>query len=555
MKNIFNFKTLFLAVVLATGLLASCKDEEMLPGVDRLFRPIANTATVSMTWIKIDWDKYKGAKHYVLDLSVDSFKTVLRTSRTDSATYTFTGLDYDTKYNIRIHSVGDSILSNGDTIKSLNYVLPDVTTLDYPTLLTSPTSNDLIDNSIRMYWTLSSDSYTRVDVMINKDSVYKSVLVTAAENLAGTKIISGLQPGVNYMVKIFQGANYKGKKYYKTTAAQVFTGDVVDLRNFSDDKALSVLNQTFVDSLATAHPAGFNLVLSGGTSYTLPTINVSVPMNIITGLSFKGKAIMAVNGGFGIAAAKTVSSLRFEKIFFTQGNTSGKLKTDANYGGTYLFNLNLTNGNIGSMTLENCDIKYKRGVIRMQTTATITSLTINNCLMDSIGGYGVVNNANAASYIGDIVVTNSTVAHADKLFVGGASLGIKSLTIQNLTTCYAPQSISSPLPAFSANYFFDYKGNTIPGGITITNSLFGAGGNAAVNGMQSSCQNITMTNCYKASDLTWYVNPTTLATAPIDAFVSLGKLTTDIFTDPVKSNFKIKDATTASKKIGDPRWW
>lgn len=546
MRNTIQFKSLLLFILIGSAFFISCNDEKFLGNPNRLFRPIVKKATYSGTWINLQWDRYTGAISYEIQLSVDSFKTILRTDRTDSTIHLVSGLDYDTHYQIRMRSIGDSILSTGDTIRSDYYTLPDITTLDYPTFLTAPTSSDVIDNSIRVKWTVNSIVYTRIDVMVTKDSVYKSVTLDANDNQAGMKIISGLQPATSYYVKIFQNNNYMGKKIFKTSNSQVFSGDIVDLRNYSNDVSTTLITQTFIDSISAAHPNGLNLILSGGTVYNI-TVGLQIPvsMNIVTGLSFNGKAILAMDGSFCVKAATNVGKLRFEKVFFSEGPT--KLKTSGYYGATYALNFNQPGGNLDSLVLENCYLKYKRGAIRMQTTCSIKTMIIDNCFIDSIAGYGVINNGNDGSYIGDILVRNSTIAHSEKVFVGGKALGINSITLQNITTCYSPTT--------TTNYILDYNGNTIPGGITITNSLFGAGGAATANGMRSSCANITITNSYRATDLTWTLNTAgTDFVAPINDLVDFGAATNVIFADPTHSNFKVTDPKLVSK-IGDPRWW
>ena len=545
MKRLFNFNILFLVSAMVSLFVASCKDDAVELSADRLFRPLVDSTVVSTTWIRMVWQQYKDAKSYEVDLSADTFKTILRSQKTTDPRFTFSQLDFDTKYQIRVRSVGSKLVSSSDTIRS-GYTITHVSTLDYPTLLVAPTSADIIDQSVKLKWTSSSLVYTRIDVLTDINTVYKSVDLTNADNAAGEKIVSGLQPNTSYIFKIFSADGYKGKKTAKTAAAQVFEGDVVDLRLFSDEKALSILTQTFVDSLATAHPNGFNLVLSGGATYTLPGIILPVSMNVVTGLSFKGKAVIAVNGNFNVKASTTLASLKFDKIFFTQGNVAGKLKTDANFGGTYLVNMNLADGNIGNLAFSNCDIKYKRGVVRMQASANIAAVTITNCVFDSIGGYGIVNNANDLSSIGDISVKNSSILHSSALFVCGKAKGINSLTLENTTLCFSPNLNS---------YMFDYTGNAIPGGLTIKNSLFGVGNGATVNGIRSNCSNITITNCYKTSDLQWTMK-TDLSgpNAPITDFADLGKTTAQIFSNTSQSNYKVTDAALVNK-VGDPRWW
>ncbi|MDP4270923.1 MAG: DUF5123 domain-containing protein [Bacteroidota bacterium] len=558
MKNRNIIKALLFLPLLMLLVFTGCKDEESLGNADRLFRPMINQSTISMTWIKIAWDKYSGTKYYDLEISKDSFKTVLQSNHTDSTQFTFRNLDFDTKYQIRIRAIGDQTISTGDTISS-RYYNTELSTIDYPTLLTVPTSSDVIDNSIKVSWALSNLVYSRIDVMLNKDSVYKSVPLTAADNAAGVKIISGLQPKTSYIVKIFAEDGYKGKKTFKTTASQVFQGDVVDLRNYTDEQSKSLLTQLYVDSLGGAHPNGFNLVLSGGTTYSIPTLILPVPMNIVTGLSFRGKALMAVNGSIAVKGGITVDSIKFDKVFFTEGNASGKLKTDANFGATYVINMNQSGGNINKLIFENCDVKYKRGAIRMQTTANVSKLSINNCVFDSIADYGIVNNGNDASYIGDISVTNSTFAHCYKLFTCGKKLGINSLNISNITTCYTPY-----ISGASIYYLFDYATNTVPGGITVKNSVFGtgsnttSGGSTAVNGIRTATGAITsFTNCYKTSDLTWAVSTVDGVTpvAPINDLIDLKKTSAETFANPTLSNFKVTNNATLFNKIGDPRWW
>jgi hypothetical protein len=414
------------------------------------------------------------------------------------------------------------------------------TQINYPTDLITPTSADILDNSIRLKWTVTSNVYTRIDVCVNNTVVTKSVSLTTSDNTAGLKVIEGLQPSTTYYLKIYVGDVFKGEKVVKTIAAQKYVGDVVDLRGYSNDASLNLISQTFIDSISAAHQSGYNLLLKGGTKYIIGTVILPVKINIVTGLSFGGKAVLAINSCFSAPASTTVSKIRFEKVFFDQGTIAGKLKTDGNYGATYALNFNMSDGNVDSLIIENCDIKYKRGFIRMQTSARINSITVNNCLFDSIAGYGVINNANAASYIGNIVFKNSTVLHADKIFVGGQTLGINSITVDHVTTCYSPSTTSG--------YFLDYNSNAVPGGISVSNSLFGIGSaGATVNGYRAAAgANVTVTNCYKTSDLTW--------NNPFTGVTDLGLTTTQTFAAPTTSNYKVTDSKLVNL-VGDSRWW
>lgn len=549
MKNIFNFKKIILLTAAFMLIFSSCTDDDGLSLADRLFRPVLNTPPVpNMTSIKLVWDKYKDASFYELEISEDTFKTVLGSYKTDSAKYTFYNLEYDSPYQIRLRSVGKTILANGDTIKS-KYIIYQVRTIDYPTLLSAPTSSDVIDKSVRVKWKISSTLYTHIDVMLSKDTLFKTVLLSDLENVNGEKIIPGLQPNQSYIIKIYAGDEYKGKKTFKTANAQEFIGNVVDLRDYEDIEAKEILTQVFVDSLATLYPEGFNMILSGGTEYTLGTINIPVSLNMVTGLSFKGNAILRVNGSIGAKAGITISKLRLEKIFFDQGNVAGKLKTDGYFGGAYLINMNQANGNIDTLIVNNCVIKYKRGFLRLQTSATINQLTVSNCIMDSIGGYGIVNMDNSASLVKDMTIKNTTISHYDGYICRATKTSLipNSITIENITSCYGPGT---------GKYLFELTAKTYPGGISIKNSIFGGGltADGAVNGLRSDCSSITVDNCYKTTDLIWAIAVNAVEpTYPIDC-TDLGKTSLQIFNNPVFGDYKVSDAKLVNK-AGDPRWW
>ncbi|MCW1736094.1 fibronectin type III domain-containing protein [Anaerorudis cellulosivorans] len=541
MKKSVYINILFFGILVALCVTSGCKEDEELGNPPRLFRPVVREVSYGGTWIKVMWDKYKGVEAYQLQISTDSFTTILKEVTTDQTEYTFEDLEYDTQYQIRIKSIG------GD-ITSAYYVLEDVKTADYPTKLITPTATDVIDVAVRVRWEPSDVIYTRIDVLKN-DTLVKSVDLTEADNQACEKIIQGLQPQQTYVIKIYSDDDYCGKRLYQTTASENFGENTIDLRSLTEKESLNVITQDFVDSIHTVYPQGVTVVLMGGYTYEISTVLISHNIRFTTGLSLRGKALMAINGNFGISSAADKPTIRFDKIFFTEGTQTGKRKTDSNYGGTYVFNINQSGANANKIELNHCDIKYKRGVIRMQTASQIDSVTINNCVMDSIGGYGVVNNGHDAAYIRDIVVVNSTIAHADKVLVCGKALGVNSVTMQNVTTCYTP--------ANSSSYFLDYNKNTVPGGITLKNCLFGAGQDTVngVGGMRSSCQNIVVTGCYRTSDLIWYVpEGATEPASPINDVILLNMTSEELFKDPLHSDFTVTHESIVNK-VGDPRWW
>ncbi|MDR1810209.1 MAG: fibronectin type III domain-containing protein [Prevotella sp.] len=534
MKNLLKIKLLLLLAITNMCVFTACDDDD-LGTPDRLFRPVVDQ-TVSGTWIKLEWERYAGTLSYTLQLSESAdFATVLADVSIEETEYTFEGLEYNTQYYIRIRGVGDGIESAP--------IVYDVKTNKYPTKILSPASNDYIDTQVRMRW--EEETYDSMRVFIGKEYV-KTVILTTNDNDAKTFIVTDLEPSTTYTVKAYRADNYLGEMDYKTTAAQVFEGDYVDLRLLDDAEAYTTLTQTYFDELAALYPNGVTVVLNGATKYEIGTINLSASTKFVTGLSFLGGAVMEVKGSFAAASGADLSYVSFDNVIFT--DHSEKKRDTANFGGCYLFNFNQANGKVGDLSVLNCDIRYKRGVLRAQVATEIGKITFDNCLIDSIGGYGLVNADHAQAYFNDIVVKNTTMAHAEKILVATKpDRSTNAILMENMTVCYAPKG--------EGNYIIDFNNQAIPGGITIKNCIFGAGWGSSIRGIRSNTTNILVEKSYRASDATWSLNATSGEPYyPITDLELLTETTDDLFTAPNEVNFKLKKADFVGK-IGDPRWW
>ena len=531
-----NIKYLAFAAVFFALINSSCQKEEELGKADRLFRPIFSKISYSGSWIRLEWDKYADVKSYHLQLSTDTFKTIVREAETDTTFYTFENLEYDTDYFFRIKSVGADLESRYFENKSIR-------TPDFPTKLNTITSNDLIDTQVKVSWLESSyDSL----VVLSAGVPVKTVILTDENNTDKEVIIKSLSPASSYIVKSYQGGNYQGKKSFTTLASQIFVGDVVDLRNFTDEESYSMLNQAYFNQLAIDYPNGVTVILSGGTHYELTgTILVKSPFNLVTGYSLSGKAIFEVNGNFNLEAGTVISNVYFEKLAFTDHPSS--LRTGSNYGGRYIFNINGSGSSIDNMSFEDCDIRYKRGVVRIQTAATLKSIAINNCFMDSIAGYGIVNYDNSGVIANSISVTNSTFAHCE-VFLRNDKMtqALENLTVSNITTYHTPK-----------DYFFRMGAIS---NVEITNCLFGAVWNP-VTGAQGLSATVTTSNIqdnFRASDCNWPVitdagGNITGEKNPIES-TQLSGSSAEIFGDVGANDYTVTDPKLKNK-IGDPRWW
>lgn len=537
--NNLKMKLPLLVAMLFIVIFSACQDDDDLAVADRLFRPTISETSYGGTWIKAEWDQYENVEYYELKISDDSLKTFVQEVTTDTSFYIFENLEYDTDYYLQIKSVGE-------TLESRPYVNKVITTSDYPTQLNSISSSDVIDNQVRVSW--ESVVYDSLRLFKN-DTLITTVALTDSENEKKERIIKNLVEESSYVVKAYSEGNYLGKKSFTTMPAQTFEGDVIDLRSYSEEESYSLLSQEYFDQLAIDHPNGVTLVLAGGMAYELTGPTLSSNVSIVTGYSLNGKAVIAVSGNFDVDGAANIQKLYFEGISFTDHPDKPKT-TDSNFGGTYIFNVSNSGAAVDSLTFEDCEIRYKRGVIRIKTAATISAITMNNCLIDSIGGYGVIKQDNSSAVIEDIRITNSTITHAQKFVEATKAPTLKSFTIKNLTACFVPGT--------SNYYLFDLKGQLLENGFSITKSLFGMGWNTdMINGYRSSAASVTIKDNYRTSDLVWTFVTDEAGAVTVVAPMDINQLSGDIysvFADPDNNDFSVSD-DRLKDKVGDSRWW
>ncbi len=518
-----------LIYIVFAGLFTACKDDDNLGTADRLFRPIINDYTYGGTWIKLEWDKYEGADHFDLDLSLDSFETFVQQVETDTTWYKFENLAYDTEYYVRIKSVGTNIESG--------YFVNDVIkTSDIATNLDPITSDDVIDTQVRVSW--EEDVYDSLTVFRN-DTLVKSAVLTGQDNESKKVIISGLTENTSYVVKAYYNGDYMGKKSFKTLTAQVFSGAVEDLRDLDEDVAYSYLTQDYLDGLED----GTTVVLAGGVYYEFTGLKLSKNISFVTGYSLNGKAVIQVSGACNVLADNAINKISFKSINFI--DHPDKPRTDANYGGQYILNISNSGVNVDTVSISGCGIYYKRGIVRIQSSGTVNTILIDDCVADSIGGYGVVNPSTNNVMVKNVFITNSTFSHCEKFVVIAKTATLETFNFDHVTTCFVPNS---------TNYLFDLNGQT-PAEISITNSLFGTGWSVdSINGIRyKSVTSLKLDKNYRTSDCNWIIGTSGSPAAPID----IDQLSSDIyaiFTDPDNNDYTLLDKDLDGS-VGDPRWW
>ena len=536
MKNIFSTTKYFLlSLLIFGGILSSCIKDKELADPPRAFRPVFSVAAAVANNIVAKWTNINAATSFTVALSTDSFKTIYRSVVTDTSVYVFENLDWDRVYQVRVRSNGK------DSASSSGYYTSDVIPVVFPTLLTNLTSNDVTDVGVRPLWASNNGNYTSLKILkMPMDSLVTEVNLTPQDTTNKYIEIYGLKPNTNYQVIAYSGDAYKGRKLFRTAAAQIFSIPI-DLREVDDLTAKAILTTTYLQGLAD----GSTIILKRGMTYTISgTVAFQNSVTFTTGLGFGSNLAVLdlTTGNFNVNASATVGQVIFNHVNLLGNQTS--------YGSKYVLNINV-GCTIGEVILDGCKIKDLRGVVRVQAgPTTIDTVRINNCLIDSVKDYGVVNSGNASALIKNIKVSNSTISNAQKLFINSASSGTESIVLENSTFCYAP---------IGGSYIMDYNTRTIANGVTITNCIFGPGINNpsgtpipldSINGFRGTA-NFNTSGNYQTSDLKFQNktgNPLTGLT------VYSGKSTT-LFKQPNQADFTIIDAAFPGKSsAGDPRW-
>lgn len=535
MKTKYYIPWIIGSVLFSMNLLTSCNDDDSLSDPPRLFRPQFEELTSSGNWIKAVWYKYEGATSFVIELSRDTFKTEPIASATvDTTFYTFENLLWDTDYQVRI-------MSKGNNIQSDYLIMVGGKTSDFPTKLLNSATEDIIDVGIRVKWQVEEEPYTQLELSKSNGEVLDIIDLTPEDYAKGEIIINRLNPATTYRISAYSGNDYKGKKTYTTLAKQVFDGTVIDLRNTDPEEASELITTAYLADLDEVS----TIVLAGGTTYTIngaAFTNKSV--KFVTGYSFEGMATFSINSDFKLTSGTTTPQIEFENIYFT---SSGDIDdSTSNYGGKYIFNLNGANTFANLISFTNCQFKYFRGICRLQGGPVIDKVVIDGCLIERIGGYGVLNVDNDAGEMKEMILTNSTIYFADKVLVNSKVKKTNIVTISNCTFCNTPATggfICDFNPSVATN---------APDKMTISNNIFGCGkDNVGTNYFRSKSTTIIAENNYGTSD---YIEATNAEGAKVNGIPEIITSSSGTFTNPATLNFTITDSKFPGILYGDPRW-
>lgn len=579
MKKIFNCMILLVAVSASVCTLTSCNDDDDLTKADALFRPVINeTDNVKhgltadyVPYMIVNWDNYTDANRYVVGIeATDGSDT--RTVETDTTTYRFDGLQYDKEYNITLQA--KSTISG---LESKAFSLT-TTSLDYPTMLSTPSASDIIDIAARIRWA-EGTVYDKLEVYKDSNDSLISVINLNSTQLAElAAIVSNLSPKTTYKVVAYQNGAYRGKKRFTTAASESFSGAVIDLRDVVDSIAKNFIttDQIAADVAANAGKdvtyvlkGGFDYKVSGGTA--LPSTANSI--RFVTGLTLEGNARFLQSGGFTMAAEADINAVTFEKIDFVSdkvNNGSNPVDTnhDKGWGGRQVFNVNNTKATMKNLTYRNCSFTGYRAVCRAQNASdAVNHILMEGCLINCIGDQGVITTTNKAADWQSVTMRNCTITNIVLLCDLRATASTLDFNIENCTFCYAPIETTSNAntPLFrlgSGNVNLNVKNTLVGPSMKTTDSAgdeiwtyeAGTAGSILLSGTPN---NLVVEDSYKTNFVWTDLGADGVVKVyPLEGLGELSLDETKLWSNPSKGQFNIIGTQSGVdlKVLGDSRW-
>lgn len=509
------------ALALMTSI-ASCKKETDLGEAPRLFRPTVKGNLISTgNYIEASWQTIKGAASYTLQISRDTFKTIDRTLEVDTSTALLEDLLWDQLYQLQVRA------NAADSTRDSKFgLLGDVKTPKFPSILEPATVNDATDNSVIMRWIPSGDPVTEIKLYSDSDRMLiKSIPLTVTDTANHYKIVENLKSETAYYLELYSGTKLRGYNTYITKAP--FAGEVVDLRGVANRP--SVLE----DTLPTV-PSGSTIILKKGFTYTLDEgIGLSKTITITSGsaLLIQEPANIFITSNFDFEEGSVIDSISFVNVALTGSDASSKYVLNGSRSAT-----------VGKIKFENCEMAFFRGLMRLKGgTIEISNLEINNCIVDSIGGYGLLTVDKSSCSVKNISLTNSTIYKAEKIITSSKQAS-ESVLIANCTINEAPRS---------GNYLVDYGSQSVSSGIRVLNNIFGIAkdksGDVKGKGIRANAS-IDASNNYATAD---FVD----GGDAVPNLIFYSRPSSELFEDPSVGDFKILDMGFPGRNdTGDPRW-
>ncbi|WP_435133569.1 DUF4957 domain-containing protein [Formosa sp. A9] len=525
--HIYKIKALILSCLAMVLCYACSNDDDQTYDRTRLFGPVLNEDLYAIdNTVIVDIAKFKDAVNYTVEVSRDSFATIEYTIKTDTS---FVVVDkatvgedlfWNMLYQVRAQAHADDA-----TFDSKVSDFGSVRTQRFPSILNDPASYDVTDTQARVTWSLIGAPVTGIQVFAADDfrlenPLYSERPVTAEEQEAGEAIVEGLDPETEYQIAIYSDTTLRGWVNYTTKVADIdpTSPGVIDIRE--DENPDAVINAL------SAAPDNAIILVKRGVVYNAPSTAIDKSVTIQAAYGFgEEKAKLIFDGNFDVADGANVGHLRFV----------GLELRGTDWGGKYVMNMS-KEASLGEMSFEDCYITNFRGVLRQKDNAnTINNYIINNCVIDSINGYGLVSVDNNAAKLNNFSITNSSVNHTIYFVV--SKNNFETLNIRDCSIANTPETGRQLLR------FREAGQNNVTNGISIVNSVFGHSwdqtgeGNYGIKGIEGlEDTNFELLNNYSTKNFSFTGNE-----IPGFPVANYANEQTDLWVDLDTNDFHYKD--------------
>lgn len=521
-----NKKIIYLIAFIAlfSMVFVSCKDdiepveEELKLG--RVLGPINVVARIrNQTTIELNWTPREGVEQYVVEFSEsEDFSTIAHTATITAKDLPYQkGLVGETLYYVRVKAVSSNEAADS------KWVVTSIETASENIFL--PVQDEEIETTTAVVrWPENSDV---THLVISPGDIQR--VITEEEKADGAALVDGLTGSTNYTVVL--------KKENKTRGTAFFT-TLIDITN------ATVVNPE--DNLKTiieaAQPGDVIALLPGDYQAYTGLIVLSKPV-LIVGRYPYNKPKLHVQ--FNITGAGNIE-LRDLDI---DGN--GTMQDVIRY--------NTASVEYGSLSINKCLIHdFTRSFVAANvSTAKVTSITIDNCVMTDIISSGGDFIDFRTTYVGNISITNSTFDNCapardfiriDNVLPasnGYSGTGLISNVVVDHCTIYRP---STDMAGNRRVLYVRFDQNVISVKNTIIAESTGYYTNQPTTA-QPAFQNNNYFNAPRFHD----ASIETISNLKVDNS-STYKTLDPQFEDAANGNFKVKNQTVIDNNIGDPRW-
>lgn len=533
--NLFRYLAL---ACIPLAVLTSCKDDEAENlNLTRRFKPAEVETKNGETSALIEWSAslftFPGEVEYEVEVAKadNNFANVEHTAKTTDTELEVadTEIEIRTDYVARVRALGT------DGVANSNWIVSEPFRITGELLIRPVADYEVLTDGVMIRWN-PKDVLTKL-VITQQGGSSVTLNISEEEAEAGEKIVDGLTPNTQYVAELFLGEVSKGQATFRTKISWA-DANVIDLTQITDNP--TILADTIPDI-----PSGSVVLLKRGVTYYVnAAIDIQKSITFTSAPDYIEKpALIMIGSNFNITENSTIDSVVFRDV---------NLRSNS-YNDRYVFNINRV-GTINKVRFENVNGQVFRGFFRIQTGgagAQVGSFLMNNCVVDSLRDFSLVN-TNNSNTVANIRVTNSTISNARKV-IDHRSPGSNSIVFNNCTFYNLPTGNAA---GDGSNYFLDMDTQNSANPIIISNCIFAktrdenTGGSLARGIRVGGTTNVNVTNSYRTNDFS-----TPDANFQIPGLLEYSKASGSLFANPVAENFKIVDASFAgAATTGDPRW-